>query len=194
MSVIGHPPGLNLKFSHGSPDISWNDNKILHSNYAYVVYDDLILGRLENVRFIVEKDIEYDVIIGSGGKPFGQPILKKTKFYGSFSKGMFKVSEVDKAIMLDSVGNAHADYQTSHDNFNFSSANLTKFIDDDSKSFTLFPSAFPSLAIAFGGVVIKKTEIDISNNKFIKFSGEFIGKFIEYLNELTIGQYQEATK
>lgn len=165
--------------------ISWVENQLLHSNYAYVIYDGLVLGRLDNVKFIVEKDIEYDVIIGSGGRPFGQPILKKTKFYGSFTKGMFKVSEVDKAIMLDSVGNAHADYKTNHNNFDFSSADLTKFIDDDSKSFTLFPSALPSLAIAFGGVVIKKTEIDISNNKYIKFTGEFIGKFIEYYNQLT---------
>lgn len=169
--------------------VAWVDNQVLHSNYAYVVYDGFTIGRLDNVKFIIDKDVEYDVIIGSGGKPFGQPIVKMTKFSGTFTKGMFKVSEVDKVLMLDSVGNAHADYKESHNNYDFSSSNLTKFIDDDSKSFTLFPATFPSLAIAFGGVVIKKTEIDISNNKFIKFTGEFIGKFIEYFNQMTHDEF-----
>jgi len=160
--------------------VSWVDNQILHSNYAYVVYDD------------VDKDVEYDVIIGSGGKPFGQPIIKTTKFYGTFTKGMFKVSELDKVLMLDSVGNSHADYGDEHDNTNFNSADITKFIDDDSKSFTLFPATHSSLAIAFGGVVIKKHEIDITNNKYIKITGEFIGKFIEYYNKLDDNQYLSA--
>jgi len=170
---------------------SWSNNQLLHSNFAFVAYDDKIIGRLESVKFIIEKDVEYDVIIGSGGKPFGQPIQKTTKFYGTFSKGMFKISELDKVLMLDSVGNAHADYGESHQMYDagFNSANITKFIDDDSKSFVLYPATFPSLTIAFGGVVIKKTEIDITNNKFIKFSGDFIGKFIEYNNTVTLDQF-----
>ena len=165
--------------------VSVVESQALHSNFAYVVYDDFILGRLDNVKMIIDKDVEYDVIIGSGGKPFGQPIVKFTKFYGTFIKGMLKVSEIDKVLMLDSVGNAHADFDEKHKNYNFNSAEITKFIDDDSRSLTLFPATFPSLAIAFGGVVIKRNEIEISNSKYIKITGEFIGKFVEYYNELT---------
>jgi len=171
----------------------WVTNQLLHANFAYVVYDNEIIGRLDNIDMVIDKDVEYDVIIGSGGKPFGQPIVKMTKFYGTFSKGMFKESDVDKILMLDAVGNEHSDLGKDHVSSSFSSANITKFVDTDAKSLTLFPATFSSLAIAFGGVVIKKHKIDLVNNKFIRITGEFIGKFIEYYNKLDTSQYSDHT-
>ncbi len=178
------------------PTVSWADNQILHSNYAFVVYDGNIIGRLDSVKFIIEKDVEYDRIIGSGGKPFGHPIIKSTKFYGSFKKAMFRISEADKILMLDSVGNAHADARTEHDPSNFRSdiEGGTKYIDEPFKSLTVFPATLSSFAMSFGGVVIKRSEIDVINNKWITFSGELIGSFVEYNNTLTQKEVNDVTK
>lgn len=162
----------------------YQTNKAFHSNYAWVTYDGHIIGRLNGIKFRIEKDVEYDVIIGSGGKPFGKPLVKYTKFIGEFNKGKIKKSEIDKILLLDAIGNDHADRFGEHDNSNFNTANVTKFIDNDQKSLTLFLSAFDTIAISIGGVVLKLYEINITNSKFIETNGTFIGKYIYYYDKM----------
>lgn len=167
------------------PTTGYVSNNAIHSNYGFVTYDGFVIGRLDNIKFRVEKDVFYDVIIGSGGKPFGNPIIKTTKYTGTFTKGMIKLSELDKILMLDAIGNEHADNNGEHDSGDFSSAEITKFTDTNKKTLTIYPVALDGFTIALGGIVIKTHEIDISNNKFAKITGEFIGKFVSYFNKLS---------
>lgn len=87
------------------------------------------------------------------------------------------------------MGNSHSDFNKEHDSSEFSSADITKFVDTDANSLTIFPATFPTYAITLGGVVIKKHDIGVMDNKFIKITGEFIGKFIEYYNRLDVNQF-----
>ncbi len=163
----------------------FTETVLAHANQAFASYDGNIIGRLENLKMRIDKDVEYDSIIGSGGKPFGNPIIKHTKYYGTFTKGMFKISELDKILMLDAIGNEHADPRADpHDNSDFSSNLYTKFIDTSKRTLTLFPVTFGNLAIAFGGVTLKVYEIEVVSNKFIRINGEFIAKFMTYFNNL----------
>ena len=167
------------------PSVAFKDNILAHSNYAYVAYGDNIIGKLENLKIRIVKDVEYDVIIGSGGRPFGEPIVKHTKFTGSFSKGMFKTSDLDNILMLDAIGNDHAGLVVEHDNTDFSSSDLTKFIDLNKKSLVILPVSFDSFSIIFGGIVLNNYEIEVVNNKYIRISSDFIGKYITYYNKVT---------
>lgn len=168
-------------------EIGYSNNQVAHSNYGFAVYNDMVIGKLEDLTMIVSKDAEYDVIIGSGGKPFGLPIVKFTKFTGSFSKGMFNVSDLDKLITLHSVGNSYADFSSEDkDKSNFSSDDRSGFIDNEYQSLTFFPVATPHFAIAFGGIIITNYKLEIINSKFARIRAEFKGKFIEYYNKLKI--------
>jgi len=166
-------------------ETGYTNSRIVHSNYGFAVYDNYVIGKLEDLTMIVEKDAEYDVIIGSGGKPFGQPIVKLTKFNGSFTKGMFKTEDLDKVIALDSVGNSRSSFlNEDNDISNFNSDNNTDFADDDTKSLVFFPVSNSEFAIAFGGIIITKYDMKILNNKYARITAEFKGKFIEYKNKL----------
>ncbi len=185
-------------------DVGYAQSQLVHANNSFVTYGNRIIGKLEKLKMVVEKDAEYDVIIGSGGKPFGQPLLKFTKFYGSFTKGQFKIDDLDKVLALHSVGNAHSNFRSTgvddfnrlqkylfgtfneHDPSEFNSGDVRKFIDEDTESLTFFPVATESFAIAFGGVIITKFEFEIVTNKFVSLNAEFKGKSIEYHNKLKI--------
>ena len=173
----------------------YGDTKIVHTKYAYVIYGSTIIGRLLNVEFIIDKDVEYDVIIGSGGKPFGNPILKKTTFTGSFERGMFINNELERELMRDSIGNQHSDRDEENDPRSFSSADVTKYIDDDNTSLVIIPAytTNQAFAIAFGGVVLKRTKLLFKNNSFATVSSEFIGKFMEYRNKITSTGFRDLT-
>jgi len=173
------------------PSTAFVNNILAHSNYSYVAYGDHIVGKLENLKLTITKDVEYDVIIGSGGRPFGEPIIKTMKFGGSFTKGMLKISELDKVLMLDSIGNDHADWRSEHDSSDFSSANLTKFIDLNNKSLTILPIAFDTFTISLGGIVLSSQEIEIVHNKYIRINANYIGKHISYYNKTDSQQFNE---
>lgn len=171
--------------------VGYVDIKIAHANYAFAVYDSRIIGRLENLKIKIDKDVEYDTIIGSGGKPFGNPIVKFTKFSGTFIKAMFKVSDLDKVLIHDSIGNESANYGGSDfDLFSndFSSADLTRFTDTNKKTLTLYPIALDSFTISLDGVVMKAHEIEVIQNKYIRINGEFIGKSITYWNKTNLSE------
>jgi len=177
-----------------SQSIGYGSNQILHSNYAYVVFNGNTIGRLEDVEFVIDKDASYDHIIGSGGAPFGQPIRKTIKFSGSFSKGMMITSALaDNDLLLSAVGKDHANLGESHDPENFSTFNSTKFIDNTAGRLVLIPrdqvtpdgqdlDREPRIMLALSGLVITKLRIKSMNNSWIKMDGTFIGKYLDYIH------------
>jgi len=176
-----------------SDRLGYISSQIIHSNYAYVIFNGTTIARLEDIEIVIDKDTVYDHIIGSGGAPFGQPLRKTIKFSGSFTKGMLVVDNlVDNDLILSAVGKGHANQGEEHTANNFSTFNSTKFIDDTAGRLVLIPRASskaivegdpdePRINYALSGVVITKLRIKSSNNDFIKIDGTFIGKYFDYI-------------
>jgi len=184
---------------------SYGSLQRLHSNFAFVEYEGRIIAGLTSIVFEIDKDVYYDIIIGSNGRPYGHPITRKETFRGSFKKALFKKSELDALLMNDSIGTHLARFgrrndnekkivvdrqyddknKVSYNNFAFSSVDPRAHYDMAEREMVIYPMAdrADNLFIGFGGVVLKNLRIELENSKFIQYTGEFIAKYITYFSE-----------
>ena len=85
--------------------------------------------------------------------------------------------------MLHIIGNEHSDQGLEHDDTDFTSSDLTKFVDNNKQTMVISPITQSVFGIAVGGVVFKVHEIDVVQNKYIRINGEFIASFLTYFNK-----------